>query len=119
MPEAHDRPAESFLPVPSLWFGAMLAMADEPKHGYGIIKEIESRSVAGKRPAAGTIYIALQRLVAEGLIEERPDPKPGDKDGRGKRLYALTPLGRRVSALEAQRMTELVAISAQKKLIGP
>ena len=113
---ADSKPAESYLPVPPLWFGAILAMSDEPKHGYGIVKEIESRSVTGKRPAAGTIYIALQRLLAEGLIEERKKAK-GSTDGRGKRLYGLTPLGRRVSALEAQRMTELVAISAEKKLI--
>jgi DNA-binding PadR family transcriptional regulator len=117
MPVTDESPAQSFLPVPPIWFGAMLAMADEPKHGYGIVKEIERRAVGGKRPAAGTIYIALQRLLAEGLIEERPGSTRDSKDGRGKRLYGLTRLGRRVSALEAQRMTELVAISAQKKLI--
>ncbi|MGI9628246.1 MAG: PadR family transcriptional regulator [Longimicrobiales bacterium] len=116
---ADPKPAESYLPVPPLWFGAMLAMSDEPKHGYGIVKEIESRSVTGKRPAAGTIYIALQRLMAEGLIEERAPRKKAAKDGRGKRLYGLTRLGRRVSALEAHRMTELVAISTEKKLIAP
>lgn len=110
---------ESYLPVPPLWFGAMLAMADKPKHGYGIIKEIESRSATGKRPAAGTIYIALQRLLEEGLIEERTKAGKDARDGRGKRLYGLTRLGRRVTKLEAQRMTELVAISAEKKLITP
>lgn len=114
----HEPKPEAFLPLPPLWFGAMLAMSDGPKHGYGIIKEMEARSVAGKRPAAGTIYIALRRLQAEGLIEERKDPRE-TSDGRGKRLYGLTPLGRRVSALEARRMHELVAISTKKKLITP
>lgn len=75
--------------------------------------------MAGKRPAAGTIYIALQRLLAEGLIEERAARSGVETDGRGKRLYGLTRLGRRVTRLEAQRMHELVAISAQKNLIEP
>ena len=111
-----EETAEGFLPLPPIWFGAMLAMSDEPKHGYAIIKEIEQRSVAAKRPAAGTVYIALRRLLAEGLIEEH---QTSDTDGRGKRAYGLTPLGRRVTTLEAQRMSELVAISAQKRLIAP
>ncbi|MEM7416117.1 MAG: PadR family transcriptional regulator [Gemmatimonadota bacterium] len=110
-------PAESFLPLPPIWFGALLAMSDGPKHGYAVIKEMEDRAVASKRPAAGTVYIALRRLVDKGLIEEL-DP-PSDADGRGKRMYGLTGLGRSVTALEAARMRELVDISAAKKLLDP
>lgn len=109
--------AERFLPVPPLWFGALLAISGGANHGYGIIKELEARAVGGKRPAAGTIYIALQRLLDEGLVVEQ-DPGPAsDRDGRKKRQYELTPLGRRVTALEASRMRELVSISEARRLL--
>lgn len=108
---------ESFLPLPPIWFGVLLAMSDGPTHGYGVIKEMEDRSVASKRPAAGTVYIALRRLVAEGLIEEHDQGSESMSDKRGKRLYGLTALGRAVTALEARRMRELVDISTQKRLL--
>ena len=108
---------ESFLPLPPIWFGALLAMSDGPKHGYAVIKEMEQRSVAARRPAAGTVYIALRRLRSEGLIEEQPDAEGLGQDGRGKRMYGLTELGRAVCTLEARRMRELVAVSAEKKLL--
>ncbi len=34
------------LPLTALWYSILLALADEPRHGYGMIKEIEARMIA-------------------------------------------------------------------------
>ena len=45
----------------------LTSLADGPKHGYALTKDIES--FAGVRLAPGTLYEALSRLEAHGLIE--------------------------------------------------
>jgi DNA-binding PadR family transcriptional regulator len=43
------------------------SLADGPKHGYALTKDIEN--FAGIRLAPGTLYEALSRLEAQGMIE--------------------------------------------------
>ena len=48
---------------------AILALlAEEPMHGYQIIREIEERSGGGWKPSPGSIYPTLQLLADEGLV---------------------------------------------------
>ena len=50
------------------------SLADGAKHGYALTKDIEA--FAGVRLAPGTLYEALSRLDAQGLIEARREPRP-------------------------------------------
>ena len=52
-------------------------------HGYEIIEELESRSGGAWRPSPGSIYPALRRMEARGLIS-------GDDDEQAKRVYSIT-----------------------------
>jgi DNA-binding PadR family transcriptional regulator len=72
------------------------SLADGTKHGYALTRDIEA--FAGVRLAPGTLYEALARLDAQGLIEAVPT-----EDRR--RPYRLTPAGATVlrAHLEAQR----------------
>ena len=45
----------------------MSSLADGPKHGYALTKDVEE--FAGVRLAPGTLYEALARLESQGLIE--------------------------------------------------
>lgn len=66
---------------------AVLALlAEEPMHGYEMIKEIEERSGGYWKPSAGSIYPTLQLLEDEGLISG------SETDGR--RRFSLTDAGR-------------------------
>lgn len=60
-------------------------LAENPRHGYDLMKELETRSGGSYRVSAGTMYPALQQLEDEGMIvsEARDD----------KRVYQLTELG--------------------------
>ena len=58
-----------------------------PKHGYAIIREIETHT--GKRLGPGTLYGIIARLEHSEYIE------PLDMEERGRRPYRITRLGKR------------------------
>ena len=66
----HLRSADRDLPDGGLGSRGRAALADGARHGYGIIKEVEDRFGAGAAPSTGALYLALQRMEGEGLIEE-------------------------------------------------
>jgi DNA-binding PadR family transcriptional regulator len=76
---------------------ALLSLLESgPKHGYELMKELESKSAGIYKASAGAVYPALQQLEDEGLISsDQPS---------GKRTYSLTDAGR----AELQRETETV-----------
>ena len=82
-------------------FLILTALADASQHGYGIITEVQEISAGRVRLRAGTLYTALDRLRADGLIEvDREDIV----DGRLRRYYRLTPEGNGRLAAEAARL---------------
>ena len=101
--------------ITPLSYDILLALADEARHGYGIIKEIESRTGEGTGPSTGAMYLALQRLEGEGLIEEAPRPDP-EGDAR-RRYYRLTAAGWRSAEAETRRLEALVATAREKRLV--
>ncbi|MBY0502560.1 MAG: PadR family transcriptional regulator [Bryobacteraceae bacterium] len=99
---------ESLLPLPNATFHILLAVADEDRHGYAILGDIETRTNGQLRLSAGTLYRSIQRMVEQGLIvetEERPDP---EFDDERRRYYRITPFGRRVAKAESLRFASLV-----------
>jgi len=108
----------ALVPLPVSEFQILLALADEERHGYGIMREVGSRTGGEVQLGPGTLYGSIKRMVASGLIEEsdeRPDP---ELDDERRRYYRITPLGRKVAAAEARRMERLVGIARTKRLLG-
>ena len=60
-------------------------IAEQPRHGYQIIKEIEDRLAGSYSPSPGVIYPTLT------LLDELGQATVEEKDGR--KLYAITPEG--------------------------
>ena len=98
-----------------LTYQVLLALADGSLHGYGIIKEIEGRADVESVPSTGALYLALQRMTTEGLIQEAKD-RPEGGDAR-RRYYALTHLGRQRAEEESARLASLVAAARAKNLL--
>ncbi|MBF4569490.1 helix-turn-helix transcriptional regulator [Plantibacter sp. VKM Ac-2880] len=66
---------------------AVLALlAEQPMHGYQIIREIDERSGGSWKPSAGSVYPTLQLLSDEGIITA--------EESGGRKTYALTEAGR-------------------------
>jgi len=104
-------------PLSHLSFHILLALADEDRHGYGILKEIEERAGGWVPPSTGALYLALQRLEQRGWIEESPErPDPAEDDAR-RRYYRLTAEGRRVAERESERLAALVSAAVEKRLV--
>ncbi len=82
-------------------FLILTALADGSQHGYGIINEVAEISGGRVRLRAGTLYTALDRLRADGLIDiDREEIV----DNRLRRYYRLTPAGGSRLAAEAARL---------------
>jgi DNA-binding PadR family transcriptional regulator len=64
---------------------ALLLLAEEPRNGYEIMREVQERSVGAWSPSPGSVYPALQQLEDEGLIRSE------EVDGR--KLFRLTDEG--------------------------
>lgn len=94
----------------------LVAVADAPLHGYGIIKEVSRRTDGELELEAGTLYAAIKRMRDEGLIDVAPAPEEGSVDSR-RRYYRLTPLGRRTARKESQRLLTLVEMAREKRLL--
>jgi DNA-binding PadR family transcriptional regulator len=82
-------------------FLILTALIDRPRHGYGITQEVRHITDGDVDLRVGTLYGALDRLAAEGLIE--PD-RDEIESGRLRRYYRLTDAGAGVLAAEARRM---------------
>jgi DNA-binding PadR family transcriptional regulator len=102
-------------PLTPLSFQILVALADGPKHGYGILKDIEEASGQAFSSSTGTLYLAIQRLEQEGLLEEGPSVK--GEDSR-RRYYRLSSAGRRAAAAETRRLAALLGVARGKKLVG-
>ena len=80
-------------------FFVLTALADGPRHGYGIVGEVAELSQGRVRLKIGSLYGVLDRLTTDGLIE--PDREEAH-DGRLRRYYRLTRDGRGALAREAE-----------------
>lgn len=89
-------------------FHVLVALAEEERHGYGILKSIADRTGGSVDLSTGTLYTMIKRLLADGVIvEARRRPVPGDDERR--KYYRLTDFGRRVVEAESARLQGMVA----------
>jgi DNA-binding PadR family transcriptional regulator len=91
----------SVRPMQEATFLILTALAASSQHGYGIINEVTEISGGRVRLRAGTLYTALDRLRADGLIAV---DREEIVDNRLRRYYRLTPPGAVRLADEAARM---------------
>ena len=108
---------EGHLPLSPAVFHILLALADEERHGYGIMQEVKRRTDGKVRLGAGTLYGAIKRLLEKGIIAEtddRPDPKLNEER---RRYYRLTDFGQRVLRVEVSRLNQLVQQARAKEVL--
>jgi len=120
MPRAVD--PRSFLPLSPLVFQVLVALADGPRHGYGVIQEIDVRTDGLIRLRTGTLYLLLQRLAADALVEPTKTPKAETSaaeraPGSPRRYYGLTLLGRAVLVAETRRLEIAVSDARAKRVL--
>jgi DNA-binding PadR family transcriptional regulator len=116
MPEEVADPM-GLLPLTPAVLHILLALADEERHGYGIMREVEYRTGGEVRLGPGTLYGAIKRMLADGLIEESDERLAPELDDRRRRYYQITDFGRRVAGAEAARLQDLVNAAHARRLL--
>src|SRR5215467_3598326 len=92
-------------------FLILTALAAGPQHGYGIMTDVASISSDRVKLRAGTLYAALDRLRADGIIDVDREEVV---DSRLRRYYKLTPTGIAVLDEAASRMQASAQVAASR-----
>lgn len=78
-------------------------IAEEPIHGYGIIKSVEERSHAGVLIDPANLYRVLRRMRELGWIEE------ADGEDTRRRVHRITERGHAIVSAELARLERLLS----------
>jgi len=92
-------------------FHVLLTLLEGPRHGYGLMQDVEALSSGELQLGPGTLYTAIKRLRTSGLISEC------DADADRRRCYKLTRKGKSAVEEEARRMSDLVRIARKRGLL--
>jgi len=106
--ERQDEGEAKALTEPVLLILASLAAG--PRHGYALMKDIESLSNGRVRMSTGTLYGALRRLLEDQWIERFDQ----EDTSREKQAYRLTMTGRRQLECEVERMKQLTRAASAR-----
>jgi DNA-binding PadR family transcriptional regulator len=107
---------EDQLPLSPRFFHVLLALGEETKHGYGIIKAFEILSEGRDTLLPGSLYNTLGRMVDAGLLQEVARPAGEDSGGPPRRYYKSTAYGKAVARSESERMARLLSVARCRRL---
>lgn len=86
----------------------LLSLAEQPRHGYSILKDVEEISRQRVMLSTGTLYGALHRLLECQWIERFEE----NETARGRQAYRLTREGRKKLRMEIARMKQLTQLAS-------
>jgi DNA-binding PadR family transcriptional regulator len=96
-------------------FHVLLALADGPRHGYAIMKDVEGHTDGTLKMGAGTLYGTLQRLTESGWVAESEAPIAVSLRDERRRFYRLTPDGRKALGSEVSRLEDLIRLARRSR----
>ena len=96
------------LPVTEPVLLILLSLAEQPRHGYAILQDVQEMSEGRVTLSTGTLYGALRRLLDDGWIERFDE----EDNSRGRQAYRLTPGGRRNLQQEVSRLKQLTRVAS-------
>jgi DNA-binding PadR family transcriptional regulator len=99
-------------------FHILLALADGDRHGYAIMKEVAEQTGGRTRLGPGMLYGVIKRMLVQGMVEETKRPADQAVADQRRRYYRITDLGRTLVAAEATRLTHLVRLAVNKRVIS-
>jgi DNA-binding PadR family transcriptional regulator len=113
MPPEHDAP-DHLTPV---IYHTLLAVADQPRHGYAISREVAQITEGRITMGPGTLYGTLQRMSDNGWVRRTEVAEDDAPHAERRRYYELTPLGRTVLRGEAERLQRGVELARRRAIL--
>ena len=98
-------------------FHVLLALARGKSHGYRVMQDVTLMTDGETRLGPGTLYRTIQRMLVDGLIEEREMALHDETSDDRRRHYQLTTKGLAVAKKEARRLATLVDVARQRGLL--
>jgi len=105
---------EAWLPLNSMDFLVLAVLTDGERHGYGIVKDITTRTDGRVQVRPGNLYRVIDRLMERGFVEARAR-KASQASPEARRHYGITPLGREVAVAHVALVSDVVAASGTLK----
>ena len=110
--------AAALLPLNPRDFLILLALSEEDRHGYGLLKEIGGQAHDAIALDPANLYRSIKRLIRSGLVEESGQRPAPEADNERRRYYSITAYGRGVVTAEARRLDSLMATARARNLIS-
>jgi DNA-binding PadR family transcriptional regulator len=107
---------KSHTPLTPAVLHILLALSTQERHGYGIMKEVESDSQGKVKMGPGTLYGAIGRMIEAGLIRESDKKVDPEMDDERRVYYKIAALGQATLAAELERYREVMAVAKKKQL---
>lgn len=89
----------------------LLALSTGERHGYGIMKQVETDSRGKVKMGPGTLYGSIGRMMEAGLIRESHKQVDPEMDDERRIYYKLTGVGRTALEAELKRYRGVVAVA--------
>jgi DNA-binding PadR family transcriptional regulator len=102
--------------LPPATFHILVSLAEDERHGYAIIQDVEERTDGELRLSPGTLYRSIQRMLEQGLIVESRRRPAAALDDERRRYYRITPLGLATAREEMRRLTQLLRLGREAGL---
>lgn len=117
MARSSQRNPKEKIPLSPIALYVLLALADGDRHGYAIIKEIETATDGAVRLLPGSLYRLIKQLVDDAWIIEVEAPRSAAGDDERRRYYHITPWGREIAQAEVERLAGVMRMARAAKLI--
>ena len=102
--------------MPTACFHVLLALADAPRHGLGIVEEVERKTNGRVSLGPGSLYGSLKRLTEDGWIRDSLD-HPGENEDTRRRYYEITSEGQQALRDELEILEAVLDSARQKSLL--
>src|SRR5580765_7937662 len=99
--------------LPQVSFSILFELSLKPRHGYELMKQVESDSRNRFKLGPGALYGTIKQLLEDGLIEEMSAKSTGNR----RRYYRLTKKGRNTLAADVEHYKHTVDLARSRKII--
>src|SRR5579864_5308413 len=109
---------DRLLPLSPAVFHILLALAEGPRHGYAIMRDIDVRTDGVVRVGPGMLYGSIKWLLADRYIAEASASRADTASAvERRRYYQLTPSGRQLLRAEASRLEAALDLARARRIL--
>jgi DNA-binding PadR family transcriptional regulator len=109
---------QKYLPLSEQVYFILISLAKSPKHGYAVAKDVRVLSDERTSLSVSTLYTLLKRLLEDGWIQRSDDDNAQEENGRSRKIYELTDLGRQILVLDVARLKKLIFVAEFQQAEG-